>query len=221
MSYDELKIEAQKNALFATPVVIAKFRNCERLLNDLEAVARKRMAEDPDGMKRSNVGGWHSDTDMVNWGGPAAQTLADKAIAIAKRLSAFSSATHDDFDWWAQMWVNISGPNASNHMHIHPGNLWSAVLYLDMGGEGEHGDDVSQCGGRFYFEDPRFPIAMMHNTRFRFVGETGAPEQVQPELRTQRGDFIMFPAWLRHGVRPYTGNRERISIAINVDATPL
>lgn len=216
--YESLKVEAQRSVLFETPVVHARFLGCEALLNDLETVARQRRDEDPAGMARSNMGGWHSDTQMLDWGGESARVLADKAIAIAKRLSAFSKASHEDFDWWAQMWANISGPGASNHLHIHPGNLWSGVLYLDMGGAGERGDDTSACGGNFYFEDPRFPLSVMHNTRFRFAGPDGQPQPVQPELAPKRGDFLMFPAWLRHGVRAYTGERERISIALNVDA---
>lgn len=218
--YSALRVKAHKSALFETPIVMAHFEQADDLLKDLETVIRRRHDEDPDGMNRSNVGGWHSDTKMLEWGGAPARTLADKAIAMARRLSSFSDASHDDFDWWCQMWANISGPGASNHMHIHPGNLWSAVLYLDMGGEGPLGDEVDACGGRFYFEDPRFPIAVMHNTRFRFVGDDGKPQPVQPELRTRRGDLLMFPAWLRHGVRPYHGQRERISIALNVDAIP-
>lgn len=219
--YGDLRVKAQRNAMFETPVVLAKFENAEPLLDDLAAVILKRMEEDPNGMQRSNMNGWHSDTHMLDWGGSAAKVLSDRAIAMAKRLSAFSNATHDDFSWWCQMWANVSGPGASNHLHIHPGNLWSGVLYVDMGGAGEAGDDVSESEGRFYFEDPRFPISVMHNTRFRFVGADGQPEPVHPELRTQRGDFVMFPAWLRHGVRTYKGSRQRISIALNIDATPL
>ncbi|MCP4201431.1 MAG: hypothetical protein GY769_05790, partial [bacterium] len=30
------------------------------------------------------------------------------------------------------------------------------------------------------------------------------------------GMIIMFPSWLQHAVRPYRGNRERISIAFNL-----
>ena len=219
--YGDLKIKAQMTPMFETPIVMAKFENAEGLIDDLKAVILEQMNKDPDGMKRSNVGGWHSDTQMLDWGGAPAQALSEKAIAMAKRLSAFAGASHEDFSWWCQMWANVSGPGASNHMHVHPGNLWSAVLYVDMGGDGDAGDDISQAAGRFYFEDPRFPLAYMHNTRFRFLGQDGQPVQVQPEIRTQRGNFIMFPAWLRHGVRPYTGNRQRISIALNVDATPL
>ncbi|MEL6386392.1 MAG: TIGR02466 family protein [Pseudomonadota bacterium] len=216
--YGDIKVQAQRIALFETPIVTAHFAGGDDLIADLETVIRRNMAEDPNGVKRSNIGGWHSDTHMLDWGGAPARLLADRAVAMAKRLSNFGHNSHDDYHWLVQMWANVSPPGASNHMHIHPGNLWSAVLYIDMGGAGETGNDTSDAGGEFYFEDPRFPLAAMHNTAFRFIGADGQPQLWQPEFRPKRGDFLMFPAWLRHGVRPYTGDRQRISIALNVDA---
>ena len=100
-------------------------------------------------------------------------------------------------------------------MHAHPGNLWAAVLYLDMGDETDCSEDV---GGAFYLEDPRFPMAAMHNPAVRMMGVDGQPQHYEVELQLARGNLVVFPAWLRHGVRPYTGKRERISIAMNIDA---
>jgi uncharacterized protein (TIGR02466 family) len=40
----------------------------------------------------------------------------------------------------------------------------------------------------------------------------GATERVTPEA----GKMVIFPAWLMHGVRPYRGTAERISIAFNL-----
>lgn len=216
--YSSLKIEASRQALFETPVILANFKQADRLLDDLMDAILKRREDDPEGMQRSNVGGWHSDTQMLTWGGVAAQTLADKAIVMAKRLSGFVQSTHDDFQWLVQMWANVSAAGAMNHVHVHPGNLWSAVLYLDLGGDEPGAPAGEGQGGTFYFEDPRYPMACMHNTRFRFATGDGQPMPWQVELRPKRGDFIMFPAWLRHGVRPYEGTRERVSIALNVDA---
>ena len=151
---------------------------------------------------------------------PAAPSLKHRTEDTVEELGAMGTSAVDDFDWLVQMWANVSGPGALNHMHVHPGNLWSAVLYIDMGGEGPQGDDIQACGGTFYFEDPRFPMSVMHNTRFRFAGPDGQPQPMQPEVAPKRGDLLMFPSWLRHGVRPYKGTRERISIALNVDAVP-
>jgi hypothetical protein len=39
----------------------------------------------------------------------------------------------------------------------------------------------------------------------------GASELIFP----QSGQFVLFPSWLQHGVRPYLGDRTRISVAFN------
>lgn len=81
-------------------------------------------------------------------------------------------------------------------------------------------DPEIDVGGNFFVEDPRFPLTVMRNTGMRLIGTDGNPQDVRTEFKLQRGDIVVFPAWLRHGVRLYKGNRERISIAINIDAVP-
>ena len=61
-------------------------------------------------------------------------------------------------------------------------------------------------------------MAAMRDTAFRIRGIDGQPQQYQTEIQLQRGNLIMLPEWLRHGVRTHTGNRERITIAMNIDA---
>jgi uncharacterized protein (TIGR02466 family) len=208
-----VRLKAQPLPLFETPIGFGELQNAEALMNDLATAIRRQKSVDP-GLKRSNEGGWHSTTDMLDWGGAAARKLADTAISVAKRMSYFEGATVEDFDWQASMWANVTLPEGSNALHAHPGNLWAAVLYLDMGED----KGVEGCGGNFYIEDPRFPLAAMHNTGFRLLGGDGRPQAYQVELKLQRGNLIVFPAWLRHGVRPYTGCRERVTIAMNIDA---
>ena len=216
--YSDLTLKAKPGVLFETPIVLAHFDDCEEFVDELRATILAKRESDPDGLKRSNVGGWHSDTDMLSWGGEPARELIRRVISIAKKMSHFRDMSVEDIDWRIQMWANVSGYGASNHMHVHPGNIWSAAFYVDMGGLGETGDDTEGLGGEFYFEDPRFPMTNMHNTGFRLIGMDGKPQPVQPEIKTNRGQLVMFPSWLRHGVRPYLGNRERISIAMNLDA---
>lgn len=191
-----------------------RLKEGEPLMRELESRIKENRAGSK-GLERSNIGGWHSDTELLKWGGAAARRLADSAISIAKRMTHFQEASADDYEWQLRMWANVTPPGGLNHMHAHPGNLWAAVLYLDMGDEPESGEDV---GGAFYLEDPRFPMSAMHNTAVRMMGADGQPQQYQVELMLERGNLVLFPAWLRHGVRPYTGSRERISIAMNIDA---
>ena len=211
----DVSMEATRVGFFETPVVFARMKSPGPLIDDLKAAIRARRTDDPQGIRRSNDGGWHSDTAMRQWGGAAAGRLVDQVIAVATRMTHFEEHAIDECRWRVEMWANVSGPGAINHLHVHPGSIWSAVFYVDAGtDEDDASDDV---GGAFYFEDPRFPLAAMHTTAFRFIGADGEPQRWQPEVRPRAGDLIMFPAWLRHGVRAYRGTRERISIAINLD----
>lgn len=216
--YSGLRLKAQPAMLFETPIVSAHFEESDDFVAELKSIILAKKAEDPNGVKRSNVGGWHSDTDMLSWGGEASQELIRRVISVAKRVSHFTDKRPEDVQWKVQMWANVSPAGASNHIHIHPGYIWSSAFYVDMGGGAPKGDDYKDLGGEFYFEDPRFPTTHMRNPAFRMIGADGKPQNVQPEIRPKSGDFLMFPSWLKHGVRPYLGDRERISIAMNLDA---
>jgi len=209
-----LRVEAQQVGFFETPVAYCRLKDGEALIQQLETSIRSKQKQDT-GLKRSNFGGWHSDTDMLDWGGEAANRLAESAINIAKRMTHFQEASADSYEWQVRMWANVTPAGGLNHIHAHPGNLWAAVLYVDMGDVPDSNEDV---GGDFYIEDPRFPMSAMHNTAVRMMGSDGKPQQYEVEFNLERGNLVLFPAWLRHGVRPYTGNRERISIALNIDA---
>ena len=213
-SYD-IRVKAQPLGLFETPIAYGELTGGEELMQDLEAAIRQRMTSDP-GVSRSNRGSWHSDTDMLDWGGAAAAKLAETAINMARRMTFFKEGNAEDFHWPVQMWANVTPKGGMNDMHVHPGNLWAAVLYLRMGNE----DGKTDVGGNFYVEDPRFPLVTMRNTGMRLRGVDGSPQEIQPEFKLQRGNLLVFPAWLRHGVRVYEGDSERISIALNIDAVP-
>jgi uncharacterized protein (TIGR02466 family) len=213
-SKSPLRVEAQHVGFFETPIAYCLLKDGESLMQDLGRSIKENQ-ETAGGLSRSNFGGWHSDTDMLQWGGPAAAKLAETAINVAKRMTHFQEASPESYEWHLRMWANVTPAGGLNHMHAHPGNLWAAVLYLDMGDDVGSSEDV---GGAFYIEDPRFPMSAMHNTAVRMIGADGKPQQYEVEFNLERGNLVLFPAWLRHGVRPYTGSRERISIAMNIDA---
>jgi len=213
----KFRVSAQPLALFETPIIFGKLEGGDNFIDDVEAVIRQRMSEDQKGIVRSNQDAWHSDTKMLVWGGPVAKRLGDVVISMAKRATFFADSSPEDFDWALQMWANVTPKGGQNAMHVHTGNLWAAVLYIDMGDEP---DSETNIGGEFYVEDPRFPMNVMRNTGMRVKGLNGQPQNPHAVLSVERGQIIMFPAWLRHGVRPYAGSRERISVAINIDAQP-
>ncbi|WP_294263823.1 TIGR02466 family protein [uncultured Sphingomonas sp.] len=207
----ELKARAALLGLFETPVLHAQVTDPSATCAALAEAVRARRAIHA-GVDRSNVGGWHSATDMLEWGGPAAREVADLAVRLAKRLSHFDGRDAGSVEWSVRMWANVSPPGALNMSHAHPGVLWAAVFYVDMG-------DAGEGGGELYLEDPRFPLPQARMAGFRMIGGDGQPQSPDRRITTKAGDLVVFPAWLRHGVRPHGGTRERISIAMNLDAT--
>ena len=51
-------------------------------------------------------------------------------------------------------------------------------------------------GGTLYVEDPRYPMAAMHNAGFRMKGGNGKQQSYQVDLNLREGNLVVFPAWL-------------------------
>lgn len=167
------------------------------------------------GVLNSNFLGWQSNDNFLEQGGDAARTLAIAAINTCNPYTA--GCTLDDgspkFAWAVQMWANVSPAGASNQFHAHPGAFWSAVYYVDDGGD--------QKAGTLVLQDPRFPLNKMTVPDITIQDENGVEEQTEININAVPGKLVAFPSWLTHGVRPHNGPGERISIAMNLMALPV
>jgi uncharacterized protein (TIGR02466 family) len=202
--------------LFATPVLKARVPQPERLNEALNQAIQMKRQNDPNGINRSNVGGWHSEIDMLQWGGPAAKQLAQFALETAgPHLADMHASGKRDFNYGADMWANVNPVGASNALHCHPGATWSGVYYVDDGGAEQDGN-----GGELILEDPRYPMAYMGVPDLVLKDAAGKAMLSQSAIRPEPGLLVLFPSWLRHSVNPHKGDRERISIAINLILTP-
>ena len=219
-TFDGIGVRAAQIGLYETPILHGRLADAAALTAALRTAILDRHASGSSvgpSLARSNVGGWHSATDMLDWGGPAAAALANTAVKMAKRASHFDGRDAATVEWTVKMWANVSPPGALNMSHAHPGVLWAAVYYIDMGVAPAASEGGGEAGGELFFEDPRFPVPFMRLPGFRLVGIDGQPQPVERRLPTEAGDLILFPAWLRHGVRPHLGTGDRISIAMNID----
>ena len=61
----------------------------------------------------------------------------------------------------------------------------------------------------------------MYAPQLTFPGADFVALGESQRLTPRAGALIVFPSWLSHGVCPYRGNRERISIAINFSIAAL
>jgi uncharacterized protein (TIGR02466 family) len=207
--------DAQAASVFETPVIIDQLPNAASLNEELKAVIARRKSED-EGIVISNVGGWHSDTRMLDWGGNAAGILCRRIVATADRFTVnIKTPATPEHRWSPDMWANVSPPGGSNGFHCHPGAFWSAVYYVDDGYGGSPDRDL---GGELVLFDPRMPMIRMNapNLRFRRPGQP--PDNDEVRFRPASGRIVMFPSWLNHSVLPYKGTGLRISVAVNLTA---
>ena len=197
--------------LFATPVAALEVPDADVLNAELEAVILRRRADSPS-VQASNAGGWHSDRDILDWGGPRAGQVIDLAKGVAGQLTADRGGKTVRPSWKVQAWANVNTTGHANICHYHPGSFWSGTYYVADGGCASD----PTLGGEFEMLDPRGPGPGMYAPALKFAGEDGASVGGAETIRPKPGLLMLFPSWLMHQVRPYRGTGTRISVAFNL-----
>ena len=197
--------------LFATPVAALEVPDADALNAELEQVILRRRAATPS-VQASNAGGWHSDRDILAWGGPRVAQVIEFAKGVAGQVTADRKGNAVRPPWTVQAWANVNTAGHANVAHYHGGSFWSGTYYVADGGCAA---DPS-LGGEFEMLDPRGPGPGMYAPALKFAGEDGASAGGAETIRPKPGLLILFPSWLVHQVRPYRGTGTRISIAFNL-----
>ncbi len=189
---------------FATPIWRINIEDVD-VVNETIFAAMASLPEDEGGINRSNVGGWHSGTQLYKAPGfeTIRQRISTTAVECAQSLD-FNFDTHALV--LKEMWLNRNGPGAYNKAHIHPGSFLSGVYYVT----------VPEGAGAIEFTDPitartmaGYPMAKANAFAVRSI-------RVNPKP----GLMVFFPSWLQHSVSPNTGEEERISISFNIGYRP-
>ena len=191
---------------FWTPIVLSNLTHDEVDRAALERAILARREAEAGRLVRSNRGGWHSETDLIEWGGDSAARLADHVRRLASELTVDRRSPESaSFAWKLSGWANVNENGSYNEQHCHPGAFWSAIFYVRV--------DPSAAGGEIVFRDPRAPVNEMYAPRLgiRYNGGEGSVH-IKPEA----GMLILVPAWLEHSVRKWEGSEPRISVAMNL-----
>ena len=199
------RIEIQRKGLFATPVAAVMLPGAEARNAQLEEIILRRRASHP-GLGASNIGGWHSSRDFAAWGGQCVAELLGFAREVATQMTTDREGRRVRPDWVTEAWANVNQAGDSNSCHYHPGSFWSGSYYVNDGG---CADDPA-LGGEFEMFDP-----MMHAPSLKFGGDDGLSAGSAETIRPRPGLMFLFPSFLLHAVRPYRGDRLRISVAFN------
>ncbi len=202
-------ISPELSVVFGTPISIRTVSGAAALNAGLERAILARRARG-EANRISNVGGWQSLPDLLEWPEPDVKLLANELDTAIQQISSLPAQlgrrpeAPQRVAFKAYGWANVNQSGHYNTMHMHPGNQWSVVYYVATG----RPNPETPMNGRLELRDPR-PAAEFA----RMPGFTcGQPILITP----QPGMMIVFPAWIDHGVHPFFGEGTRISIAINV-----
>lgn len=209
----------QYQGLFETPLITAQMNNASTLLPALRKVIDDRqLAQNT--QSRSNIAGWQSDTDMLQWGGEPARDLGIQILQLLGRFTTDIGQTDPNkprFEWSAEMWANVNPTGGAHESHTHPGALWSAVCFVNSG---IGFDDPFDNAGKLVLQDPRHPLPVMYKPDMRFVNDKKEHYKADFRITPEDGKIAIFPSWLSHFVTPHKGSGKRISIAINFLTLP-
>ena len=182
---------------FPTPIYIADIKHPtlnQELERDILAWSNKDK-----GITRTNIQGWHSDTNMNEL--PEYAKLVDMLYSAQRTI--YDQEYYESEPFLGNMWANINPPGGSNRAHIHPNSLWSGVYYVK----------APKNSGQLKIEDPR-SVALMTRPKQKDVPK---PDRLLREhhYEPKTGRLIMFPSWLNHCVDPNNSNDIRISVSFN------
>src|SRR4029079_7574783 len=126
--------------LFPTPLFSYVFKNVDSLNAELRDLILERERVTTSAVK-SNMGGWQSQIDFLNWDASAVQTLRlylGTVVEIAtKQLSLVAPNLKIQFDLVA--WAAVNRRGHYNTSHVHPMATWSGVYYVDPGDAPQQG----------------------------------------------------------------------------------
>ena len=98
-----------------------------------------------------------------------------------------------------ETWYHITRTNGMHDTHKHPNCSWCGVFYLDPG----DGED-----GWTSFVTPIDSTYLDYGNRF--LNDTALI------MKPKEGLLILFPSYLAHGQKLYTGKKDRIVVAFNM-----
>lgn len=189
--------------VFPTRVLSYMFDDVSHLNQELREVILER-EKTLKSIKFSNVGGYHSSVDLLEWDFPCIKTLLNMFIEMTSQMANhYGLQSGLTLDLKFSAWANIMRNGNYHVMHNHPNNFWSGCYYVSTG----QPDHTVPLNSFFEITDPRPGATMISSTSMATTQYYFQPED---------GMILMFPSFLEHLVHPYIGDGERISIAFNV-----
>ena len=198
---------SQKNQLlklFPQPIFKYQVDDYKTLNSELIKYIYKLREEDSDGVKKSNINGWHSKSF----------NLSDVNNIPNKFFSHISKHIQDVFDKYGwtfdppkvkctSMWAIINKKGNFNIEHTHSNNYLSAAYYVKA---------PENCGN-FKASNPN----IISRNVYPKSDKSTELNSNSASINVSEGDLLIFPSYLPHSVEENKSEEDRVIISFNLD----
>ncbi len=194
-------------SLFPTPVSMYDLNGMDEINRDLTSRLVAESEAVPS-LHRSNLGGWHSPTDLAARTEPCYRSLVQNiATRVRETIDGLAQETGQKLPpmrMGVHGWAMVMRKGDYTIPHDHSEAHWATVYYPDAGDadQAAHPDD-----GLLAYIDPRHGARPMPGLDLLGTTFTALP---------RTGRLVVFPGWLLHYVHAYHGTRPRVSISCNI-----
>ena len=190
--------------LFAIPVISEKLDLDLDLLSDYAMSIQEFF---PAGIKKSNLGGWHSDVmDEENISNDEMKKLLNVTVDSLNTHKKELSIRESLEPIITGIWININRKGNINRVHTHPNSHFSATFYVKV-------KTLNDLGCLEVFHPARNEMDFCWTDIHKSEVSTMSSKL---EISPNPNDLYIIPSWLTHSVLPHGNDEPRISITINL-----
>ncbi|GAA4358728.1 putative 2OG-Fe(II) oxygenase [Kangiella marina] len=211
------KIKIQPS--FAVPIIEVMNEDCSNLNSKLKEffLEKERKGEsykNKDEYVQKNKQVYESRFDLFSWNNKHVGELRDFCWAsvynVVGKLNDYSTEELSRLHIANSSWFHITRNGGYFGVHNHANSAWSGVYCVDPGDEGEQEEETN---GVLSFISPNMATTSYIDKSCSNLKSEYSRGNLQ--LKLKPGQLILFPSWLLHEVKPYFGNKERITVAFN------
>ena len=179
-------------------------------LEQLTEFAFQLQNKDKKGIKRTNIGGWHSN----NIGEEKHEEFIKLKKEMNQHLQTYSESTFAGMKFneniiqdIRHIWVNINEKHHYNEWHIHPGSTLSGTFYIKHNGSAEN--------GKILFKHPKNLYMITNHWPEGLIEKTNEVTSQYFSITPQSNMLLIFPSWVEHKVGTNLKDDTRISLSFN------
>jgi len=192
-----MKVNSEHFSIFPT---LMQETRLDLDLDSLREFCYEIKRKNKDGVKLSNIGGWHSD-DVISETHGEFLKLKSYIKESANRYHKEIEFSNDTIQMLENIWININQKGNANEWHVHQNAALSGAFYINV-------------TSPIVFEHPYQHITPFYWNKNN-VQNWNVYNSTIWSIMPEPNILLLFPAWLKHKVHVNEEDIDRITISFN------